>query len=276
MKVHPIETGFFSTDGGAMFGIVSKKVWSNKYPSDSDNRCPLAMRILFVDMGEHKVLFDTGVGAASVHGMEYYKFRDRTDIKTELEKIGYKIDDVTDVVLSHLHFDHCGGCIIPDGQGKFKLTFPQAVYWASRAQFNLSFSPSLWESDSYSPAVSKLLSDSGRLNLLDKDAVLFEGVSVKLVDGHTSGQLVSYINTGDNTIIYCGDVIPMSTHIMPLCIAAVDNNAETSVNEKVKILEDAACKDYILFFFHDAVNMAARVKSNRGRITVKEFVNLQE
>jgi len=276
MKVHPIETGFFSTDGGAMFGIVSKKVWSNKYPSDSDNRCPLAMRILFVDMGKHKVLFDTGVGAASVHGMEYYKFTNLANIKNELKKIGYTTDDVTDVVLSHMHFDHCGGCIEHDNSGRKKLTFHNANYWVSKIQFDLSFLPSLWESDSYSPVVSELLQESGHLKFVEEDTELFEGVSVKLVDGHTQGQLVSYINIGEKTIVYCGDVIPLSTHIMPLCIAAVDNNAETSVIEKVKILEDAAGKDYILFFFHDAVNMAARVKSNRGRITVKEFVNLQE
>lgn len=274
MNIHPIETGFFSTDGGAMFGIVSRKVWSGKYPVDDENRCPLAMRILFVDFGEHKVLYDTGVGLSRVHGMEYYKFHDLKNIAEELEILGYKPSDITDVVLSHLHFDHCGGSVIPDFNGHFKPTFPNAVYWASKKQFDLTFNPSVWESDSYSPLTIAALQNSGQLRLIDSDTELFTGVKVKLFQGHTDDQLVSYISTPEGTLIYCGDVIPMSTHIMPLCIAAVDNSAEIAVNEKMRLLEEAVKSYSTIFFFHDVNTQAVKLKSIKGRITVMKKVNL--
>jgi glyoxylase-like metal-dependent hydrolase (beta-lactamase superfamily II) len=273
MNIHSIETGFFSTDGGAMFGIVSRKVWSGKYPVDDENRCPLTMRVLFADMGDHKVLFDTGVGTARVHGMEYYRFHDIKDIRKELEKIGYKASDVTDVVFSHLHFDHCGGAAFVGSNGAFEPTFPNAVHWAGRKQYDLTFKPSLWEADSFAPPVVKVLHDSGLLRLVDSDKKLFRGVDVKLFHGHTEDQLVSYVSTPHGVIAVCGDVVPMTTHVMPLCIAAVDNSAEIAVNEKMRFLEDAVENDYVLFFFHDAVTQAVRLKKNKDRISVKEKVS---
>lgn len=274
MNIHPIETGFFSTDGGAMFGIVSRKVWSGKYPVDDENRCPLTMRILFVDFGDHKVLFDTGLGISKVHGMEYYKFHDLKNISIELEKIGYKPSDITDVILSHLHFDHCGGSVIPDLNGHFKPTFPNAVYWASKKQFDLTFNPSYWESDSYSPSTVTALQNSGQLRLIDSDIELFAGVKVKLFQGHTNDQLVSYITTPEGILIYCGDVIPMSTHIMPLCIAAVDNSAEIAVDEKMRLLEEAVKSESTIFFFHDVNTQAVKLKIIKGKITVMKKVSL--
>lgn len=274
MNIYPIETGFFSTDGGAMFGIVSKKVWSGKYASDGENRCPLAMRALFVDFGERKVLFDTGAGIAKVSGMSYYRFHDLKSVRKELERHGYSPEEVTDVVLSHLHFDHCGGCAVTGPDGKLYPAFPNALYWAGKRQWDLTLSPSLWEEDSFAPSVMKAINDAGLLRLVNTDTEIFSGLSVRLMQGHTEDQLVSYITTPYGTLVYCGDVIPMSTHVMPLCIAAVDNSAEISVNEKMKLLEEAVEKDQILFFFHDAVNKAVRLKKLNGRISVKTAFNL--
>jgi glyoxylase-like metal-dependent hydrolase (beta-lactamase superfamily II) len=270
MNIHYIETGFFSTDGGAMFGIVSRKVWSGKYPADDENRCPLAMRVLFADMGEHKVLFDTGIGTTIVHGMEYYRFHDIIDIKNELDKIGYKAADITDVVFSHLHFDHCGGSVFVGDGGNIEPVFPNAVHWAGKKQFDLTFKPSLWEEDSYAPLAVKTLYDRGLLRLVDSDRELLPGLKVKLFQGHTEDQLVSYLSTTIGTIVYCGDVIPMATHVMPLCIAAVDNSAEIALNEKMRLLEDAVVNDYMLFFFHDAETKAVKLKESKGRISVRE------
>ena len=274
MNIHPIETGFFSTDGGAMFGIVSRKVWSGKYPVDDENRCPLAMRILFVDFGDHKVLFDTGVGLSKVHGMEYYKFHDMKNVVVELDLLGYKPSDITDVVLSHLHFDHCGGSVTPDLNGKLQPAFPKAIYWASKKQFNLTYNPSVWESDSYSPSTVTALQNSGQLRLIESDTELFAGVKVKLFQGHTDDQLVSYISTPEGILIYCGDVIPMSTHVMPVCIAAVDNSAEIAVDEKMRLLEEAVKSDSTIFFFHDVNTQAVKLKNIKGKITVMKKVSL--
>ncbi|MEA4841378.1 MAG: MBL fold metallo-hydrolase [Bacteroidales bacterium] len=272
MNIHSIESGFFSTDGGAMFGIISRKVWSDRYPVDKENRCPLAMRILFVDMGEHKVLFDTGVGLKKISGSAYYRFHDLKSPVEELRKLGYRAEDITDVVLSHLHFDHCGGAAVPDLNGNLVPAFPNAVYHVSEKQWEIAKNPPLWEADSFAPDVIKAVEDAGRLRLVKANGELFSGVRVKLVQGHTDDQLLSYIDTPMGTMVYCGDVIPMTPHIMPLCIAAVDNSAVVSADEKIPILEEAVEHSQILFFFHDAVTKAVRLKKVNGRISVKEQV----
>ena len=268
MNIHPIETGFFSTDGGAMFGIVSRKVWSGKYPVDDENRCPLAMRILFVDMGEHKVLFDTGVGTKHIKGSAYYRFHGLKTLSEELRKIGYTPDDITDVVLSHLHFDHCGGSAITEPGGSLIPAFPNAVFWAGKKQFKMSENPPLWEADSFAPDVIRVINNAGQLRLIDSDCEIFPGVRVRLVQGHTDYQLVSFIETPIGTIVYAGDVVPMTPHVMPLYIAAVDNSAVVSVDEKMRILEEIVDNKYILFFFHDAVTQAVYLKKVNGRISV--------
>ena len=232
MNIHSIETGFFSTDGGAMFGIVSPKVWSGKYPTDNENRCPLAMRVLFADMGEHKVLFDTGLGSKIGKGAAYYRFHDLKSPVKELLKLGYRAEDVTDVVLSHLHFDHCAGSAVTNDFGELVPAFPNAVYWASEKQWRSANNPTPWEADSFAPDVIKAIQKAGRLCLINSSREIFPGVRVKLVQGHTDDQLLSYIETPVGTIVYCGDVIPMTPHIMPLCISAVDNSAVLSVDEK--------------------------------------------
>jgi glyoxylase-like metal-dependent hydrolase (beta-lactamase superfamily II) len=269
MKIQAIETGFFSTDGGAMFGIVSRKVWARKYPVNEDNRCPLTMRVMFADLGDHKVLFDTGVGPAVVDGMSYYHFHGLHSLVNEVEKLGFHAVEITDVVLSHLHFDHCGGSVVLT-DGVLKPAFPNATYWASARQWEMARKPPLWESDSFAPQVMQVLKEAGQLQLIENDQVLFEGVSVKFFQGHTDDQLVSYVTDDIDTYVFCGDVIPMEPHLLPLCIAAVDNSAVVSVDEKIRLLEEAGSEGQILFFYHDAVTQAVRMKKTNGRISVKE------
>jgi len=269
MKIQSIETGFFSTDGGAMFGIVSRKVWAHKYPVNEDNRCPLAMRVMFADLGDRKVLFDTGVGPAVVDGMSYYRFHGLHSLVHSVEKLGFAASDITDVVLSHLHFDHCGGSVVAEN-GVLKPAFTNATYWASARQWEMAQNPPLWEADSFAPAVIQVLMDAGQLQLLSEDQTLFPGVRVRFFQGHTDDQMVSYVSDGIDTYVFCGDVIPMEPHLLPLCIAAVDNSAVISVDEKIRLLEEAATQGQILFFYHDAVTEAVRMKKTNGRISVKE------
>lgn len=269
MEIHAIETGFFSTDGGAMFGIVSKKVWSRQYPSDHENRCPLAMRVLYADMGNRKVLFDTGVGAQLAEGASYYRFHSLKDVVEELKQNGYSPDAVTDVVLSHLHFDHCGGSVAVRN-GSLVPAFPNAVYWVGEKQRQAALHPSLWEADSFAPQVVTTLENAGQLCVVGSDRELFPGVRVKLMQGHTDDQLLSYIDTSSGTVVFCGDVIPLSLHVMPLCVAAVDNAPVHSVDEKMKVLCEAVEKNQRLFFFHDAAIHAVSLRLSNGRISVKE------
>jgi glyoxylase-like metal-dependent hydrolase (beta-lactamase superfamily II) len=269
MKIQTIDTGFFSTDGGAMFGIVSRKVWSHKYPVNEDNRCPLTMRVMLADLGERKVLFDTGVGPAVVDGMSYYRFHGLRNLVDEVEKLGLGAENITDVVLSHLHFDHCGGSVLVE-DGVLRPAFPNATYWASAKQWEMAQHPPLWESDSFAPQVIQVLKDAGQLRLIEGDQALFEGVSVKFFQGHTDDQLVSYVRVGTDTYVFCGDVIPMEPHLLPLCIAAVDNSAVVSVEEKIRLLDEAGSQGQVLVFYHDAVTQAVRMKTANGRVVVKE------
>lgn len=274
MIIHSLETGFFSTDGGAMFGMVSKKVWASKYPVDEENRCPMSMRALYAEINGHKIIFDTGVGIAQVHGMEYYRFHDLKDLPSELERIGVKAEEITDVVFSHLHFDHCGGSVVLNDKGGFELCFKNAVHWASKKQYQLCFNPSLWESDSYAPKVVEAIERCNLLRLIDEDTELFSGLELKLFDGHTEGQIVSFISDNDFNVAFSGDVVPMAPHVIPICVAAVDNCAQISVDEKSRFLDEAVKRDCILPLYHDAVTKAVKLKKYRDRISVSEKINL--
>lgn len=273
MKLFTIESGFFSTDGGAMFGIMSQKIWSKRYPVDKENRCPLAMRCLFVDFGDRKVLFDAGAGMKPLEGMSYYRFHDLTDIEKSLNENGYRAEEVTDVVLSHLHFDHCGGCTKIDATGRIVMTFPNARHWTTREQWENSLHPSFWEADSYLKENMQIVYESGKLNLIDQDTTIFPGLSLKIYQGHTFGQLVSYITTDEGNYIFSGDVIPMLLHVMQGCVAAIDNYALKSVEEKVRLLQDAYQSDSQLFFYHDSCTKAATLKRQNGHISAANKID---
>jgi len=273
MDIHSIETGFFSTDGGAMFGIVSPKVWAVRYPSDEEGRCPLSMRVLFADMGDRKVLFDAGVGKEMPKNTAYYRFHDLKSPLDGLKALGYDADDITDLVFSHLHFDHCCGAVARVN-GRLMPVFPNAVYWVGEKQWEAARHPSLWEADAFAPEVLDVLEKTGRLRLVGANRELFPGLRVKLAQGHTGDQLLSYVETSFGTVVYVGDVVPMSPHLLPLCVAAVDNSALQSVDEKMAVLEEAVANDQILFFFHDAATVAVRLKKVNGRISVREKIQI--
>lgn len=275
MRIHPIETGFFSTDGAAMFGILPRKAWASRYPVDGENRCPLGMRVFFVDMGEHKVLFDAGIGSTHVSGMEYYRFHDRIDLSSALRRSGYEPETVTDVVLSHLHFDHCGGAVVRDDSGRFRPAFRNAVYWTGARQRALAFNPSTWEEDSYAPFVVEVLEAAGQLRLVSTDSDLFPGLRVALYQGHTDDQLVSFIDTPEGAYVFAGDVVPTSLHVMKLCISALDNSALLALDEKMRLLNEVLERDAQLLLYHDTQAMAVRLKQINENPAVKDvLVNL--
>lgn len=273
MRIHPIETGFFSTEGAAMFGILPRKVWSSRYVVDDENRSPMGMRVFFADMGEHKVLFDTGVGSTTVRGMEYYRFNNLVDLPSALQSAtGFKPGEVTDVVLSHLHFDHCGGAVVKDDSGRFVPAFTNAVYWTGAGQRALAFNPSAWEEDSYAPFVVETLEATGCLQLVSTDRELFPGLRVALFQGHTDDQLVSFIDTPEGLFVYGGDVVPTSLHVMKLCISALDNSAMLSLDEKTRLLNEVVVQDARLLFYHDAQTMAVRLKRTNNGFIIKDLM----
>lgn len=275
MKLHKIEAGTFHVDGGAIFGVVPKKVWQKRYPCNEENFCTLSMRCLFIDTGDRKILIDTGTGTKQLQYLKYYGFSNIPNLKTELEKIGYNYLDITDVVLTHLHFDHCGGCTdyLEDGKNLIP-TFPNAKYWVGKTQWENFLEPNVREGDSYFPENMLPIQAAGKLELVDKNSWLCDEVELRLFNGHTNGQLVAYIHTTDDTYVYLGDVIPVAASLPIAWISAYDTNPIKSMEEKKELLQEAVEKNQILFFEHDLYNECCTVIEVNGRYKIKDCFKL--
>lgn len=220
MDIQLIDTGFFHADGGAMFGAIPKTAWSRRYPSNEQNGCVLAMRSALVRDGNGKiVLVDNGAGNKHLKQLSYYNFFGLVDLREELLRRGIACEEVTDVVLTHLHFDHCGYTTQkverPDGKPLFKMSFPNATHWVSRAQWENFLHPNALEADSYFIENMQAACDSGKLRLIESDTNLCPGIGLRLFDGHTPGQIAPYITTPERTYVFAGDVIPLAASVSP-------------------------------------------------------------
>lgn len=257
MKVDTIDTGFFYADGGAMFGAIPKTAWSRRYPSNEHNCCVLAMRSVLIttDCGRI-ILIDTGAGAKHLKQLSYYNFFNLTDLGKELEKRGIRREQVTDVVLTHLHFDHCG--YTTDEAGN--ISFPNATHWVSRSQWENFLHPNALEKDSYFREDLQPVADHSLLHLIDQDTELCPTVRLRLFDGHTPGQIAPYMDWDGQTFIFAGDVIPLAASLSAEWISAYDTYPVISYNEKVRMLEEAARDEQIILFCHDAYTLYSKVK----------------
>ncbi|MFV0472533.1 MAG: MBL fold metallo-hydrolase [Paludibacteraceae bacterium] len=278
MKIHKIETGSFWADGGAMFGVVPKRVWQKRYPCDEDNFCKMNMRCLLVDTGKRLILVDTGTGDKQLDYLKYYNINDIVDFETELQRLGYTCNDVTDVVLTHLHFDHCGGCTkYNEDKTELQLVFPNANYWIGERQWNNFLNPNVREGDSYFPENLLPVERAGRLKLVTENQQLCNGVELRLFNGHTVGQIAPYFTLDNSkTLIFAGDVIPFQAAIPVAWVSAYDTFPITSMEDKVKMMSEAAEKEQILFFEHDAYNECATVRETNGKYRVDESFTLEE
>lgn len=262
MEVRLIDTGYFHADGGAMFGAIPKTSWSRRYPSDEKNGCILAMRTAVIRTGNGRViLVDTGAGEKQLRLLSFYHFFDLKDLVSELEKLGISPGQVTDVILTHLHFDHCGDATRRDPEtGRLVPTFPRANYWVGKAQWENFQRPNPLEADSFFLENMSAVEESGLLRLVDKEIHPDPSVELKLYDGHTPGQLVPYIYLPNKTIVFAGDVIPLAASVSPTWISAYDTYPVASYYSKVRLLEKAAAEGQILVYCHDAYIKASTVK----------------
>ncbi|MBK5720262.1 MBL fold metallo-hydrolase [Dysgonomonas sp. Marseille-P4677] len=259
-KINIIESGYIMADGGAMFGAIPKRVWQRKYPANEENLCPLAMRCILAISENHKILIDTGIGDQHTKQISYYQPKELKNIAREIENMGYSINDITDIVLTHLHFDHCGYATYRNENENIVPSFPNAKYWISKKQWENAQNPNRLESDSIFIENILAIKESGLLSLIDKDISLYDGFSVQLFDGHTSGQLVVYINTKEGIHVLPGDLIPTSSHVSLNWISAYDICALTSVIEKERFLAEAERDGYTLIYYHDAFIKSSKVK----------------
>ena len=248
-----------------MFGAIPKTAWSRRYPSNEQNGCVLAMRTaLILTDDDHTVLIDNGAGDKHLKLLSYYSFFDLADLGTELAKRDVPPEQITDVVLTHLHFDHCGYTTrkisYENEPDRYALSFPNATHWVSRKQWNNYLSPNALEKDSYFRENMQAVYDSGKLRLIDDDTELCPSVRLRLFDGHTPGQIAPYISTPERTYIFAGDVIPLEASVSPEWISAYDTFPVISYNEKVRMLEEAAREGQAIIYCHDAYNRCSTVK----------------
>ncbi|MDP4202421.1 MAG: MBL fold metallo-hydrolase [Bacteroidota bacterium] len=275
MKIAKIEAGFFQCDGGAIFGVVPKRVWQKRYPCDDDNFCKLAMRLLLIETGQKLILIDSGTGDKQLQYLRYYGFQGVIDFDTELKKLGYRCADVTDVVMTHLHFDHCGGNTrFNNDKTGYELTFPNADVWVGKDQWENFLNPNVREGDSYFKENMMPVADAGKLKLVETDTRICDEVLVKIMNGHTAGQLVPYVSTPNETFVYVGDVIPMAANLPLAWVSAFDTFPITSMEDKEQLLAEAAAKNQILFFEHDAYTECCRVELVNNKYRIKESFSL--
>lgn len=262
MKLVPISAGKFHCDGGALFGVIPKKLWSKVYPSNAHNFTPLALRCLLVDSGEHKILIETGIGN---HYPEKHLQNNGVELGNHLEESlqfnGYSAEEITDVFFTHLHWDHCTGAV-KNVNGELVSVFPNAKYWCSKTQWEHSKISNAREKAAYHSDVLNFFYDSGKLNLVENEGELFPDIDVRFFDGHTTGQMIPFIKFRNNTVVYTADLIPTAANIPLLWLAAYDLFPVKAMEEKEAFLNDSVEKNYVLFFEHDFYSECATVTKN--------------
>lgn len=245
-----------------MFGAIPQKAWSRRYPCDEENRCVLAMHVGVVITGcGRTILIDTGVGDKQLEKLQAtsYHFYDLVNLHDALRERGILPGQVTDIVLTHLHFDHCGYATRLEN-GQAAPAFPEATCWVSASQWENALHPHPLEADSYFPENMDAIAKSGKLRLIRADCDLCEGVRLRLYEGHTRGQIAPYVRTDDYTVVFAGDVIPIAAHIPPKWISAYDLNPLTSYDEKIRMLDEAAAGNQVIVHYHDAQTPCSTVK----------------
>ncbi len=280
MNIHLLDTGLFKLDGGAMFGVVPKSLWERKYAADEKNLCTWGMRCMLVEDGKKLILVDTGIGNKQDESFfKHYYLQGDTSIVNAVNKAGFSADEVTDVFHTHLHFDHCGGAVLRNGEGQLIPTFKNAEYWTHASHWRWATQPNPREKASFLKENIGPMHESGQLKLIENPDLYQStdlGFSCFVVNGHTEGQMLPVVQVGDKKILYCADLIPSYAHIAIPWVMGYDTRPLLTMDEKVKILDWAVAENAVLVFEHDAQNQAAVLEKVNDRIQIKATGNLSE
>jgi len=278
MKIDLFNISSFKNDGGAMFGVVPKVLWSRVYPSDENNLIVMTLNSLIIETDGHKILVDTGWGdKQSAKFFSHVHLHNGEGLIEGLAARGYKPEDITDVVLTHLHADHCGGCVRNSSSGHgFELVFPQAIYHVSRTQWEWAAKNNLREADAFLEENIKPIAESGRLNLVDEEGEMFKGFSVRFCYGHTPGLMIPVIDYKDKTFVYVGDLIPTAAHLPLIWNMSYDIESLKTIEEKKSLLEEALDNDYILVFQHDEHVECCNLRMTPKGIRAKDKFSFSE
>jgi len=254
-----IESGYFLGDGGVMFGPVPKKYWSAKYKVDEKNMCEMSLRCLFIETGERRILVDAGLGDKHDARLRFFQPYRQKSIVEEIRQIGYAPEEVTDVILTHLHFDHCGGSTVLNNAQKAIPAFPNATYHLSLKQWQNYRNPSLFEQGSFYPENIEPIYDAGQLQFVLEDMQLNDQVRLELYDGHTPGQIVVLFETEAGNYAFPGDVVPTSLNLALSWLSAYDNSVAVAMEEKKRFMDKAKADKRTLIFYHDAYTTSAQL-----------------
>ena len=273
MKISVIETGYFKLDGGAMFGVVPKKLWSRTNPSDQNNLCTWAMRSLLVEEGDHLILIDTGIGnKQNEQFFSHYHLHGNDNLENSLKNAGYSTDDVTDVLLTHLHFDHCGGAVKWKNNDRKVLepVFKNATFWSNTKHWEWANYPNYREKASFLQNNILPIKESGQLKFVKRDhlitSTLLPNIDVFFADGHTESQMIPIINYKGQKIVFMADLLPSVGHIPLPYVMGYDTRPLQTLTEKSYFLEFAYNNDFVLFLQHDSINECCKLKKTEKGI----------
>lgn len=271
MKIYPIETGNFKLDGGAMFGVVPKTIWQKTNPADANNLIDMSMRCMLIENGQQLILIDTGLGAKqSEKFFSYYYLYGDFSLNSSLKKLGYHRDDITDVFLTHLHFDHCGG-VIEWNASKTMLqpAFKNAKIWSNNAHWKWATEPNPREKASFLKENIFPIEENGQLNFIDNNGQNSLGFDILFMDGHTEKQMLPKITYQGKTIVFMADLLPTIGHIPLPYVMGYDTRPLLTIKEKDNFLKEAADNNYYLFLEHDAHHELCTVMHTEKGVRLK-------
>jgi len=282
MKIYPLNTGNFKLDGGAMFGVVPKTLWSRTNPADENNMCNWSMRCLLIEDGNRLMIIDTGIGdKQSEKFFSHYFLSGNDSLHGNLKKLGFSSDDITDVFLTHLHFDHCGGAIQWNkNRTGFEPSFKNATYWSTEQHWKWATEPNPREKASFLSENILPIEESGQLKFIERTGDftknVFPNMDVLFVDGHTDSMMIPHIRYQDKTLVFMADLLPSVGHIPLPYVMGYDTRPLLTLTEKELFLETATTNNYYLFLEHDSVNEICTLENTEKGIRSKEVFSFND